>query len=462
MRAWVALVCLLLWPAAALGQGANGFDLRALGNQDARFLQAALVWSGDYAGLTDGDWGTRSQEALDRWVARSGAGDLRPLLLDLAEEVAEGGWTTLNLEGVTVALPTRFLRPGPEEPDSLEFRSPGDDLVFRLLLSSPREAWEMHAWMMGNHAGPGAPYQSARDDRIVSAITLPNGREVYLRSAFLDGLGLSMQVVNEPWQERRADLIASTMQWGSAPDLWPEPGGLLEALLLGPEGRPGQPAPLNPPRALPPAGPLLGTGTGFFVAPDVVVTAAHVVEQCRDVRLEDGSPLRLLAYDRALDLAALAASRPSGHWLPLGPPDGPRLGEPVLALGFPFFGLDMTANQGLSVTTGNVSSLPRVADARSRVQITTPVQPGNSGGPLLSDDGQVLGVVVSRANDLAVLEREGVIPQNMNQATSVSQLLPFLEAAGLAVDPPGTAPPRDLSQGIPDEVQEAVVLIGCH
>jgi S1-C subfamily serine protease len=103
---------------------------------------------------------------------------------------------------------------------------------------------------------------------------------------------------------------------------------------------------------------LVATGSGFFVNDTDVVTAAHVVEDCGELRLEDGSALSVLAADRVLDLAVLASSRRSSHWLPLGPATGPRLGEPVLALGYPLFGDVLTVDQGLSVTGGHISSLP--------------------------------------------------------------------------------------------------------
>jgi hypothetical protein len=70
--------------------------------------------------------------------------------------------------------------------------------------------------------------------------------------------------------------------------------------------------------------------------------------------------------------------------------------------------------------------------------------------------------VIGRANDLAVLREDGILPQNMNFATSVAQLVPFLEGAGVLFPLAADSDPVDLSQGIPDEVQDAVVLIGCY
>lgn len=108
-----------------------------------------------------------------------------------------------------------------------------------------------------------------------------------------------------------------------------------------------------------------------------------------------------------------------------------------------------------------MSALPRTSDAGSRIFVSAPVQPGNSGGPLLGSHEAVLGVVVSRLDDVAVLDREGVLPQNMNQATSVAQLVPVLRAAQVLFPSAPDAPAPDLSRGIPDEVQAAVVPIAC-
>lgn len=164
---------------------------------------------------------------------------------------------------------------------------------------------------------------------------------VYLRSALVDGVAVPMQVAREPWQKPRADLIASSMPWGTAPDLAPRPGGAREAVMVRPPAPPdlsrlpGQPQP--PPKVVPPLAPataLVGTGTGSYVNDTDIVTAAQVVEDCREMRLEDGSALRLLGSDPQFDLAVLAAEHRSESRLPIGAA-GPRLGEPVLALGFP-------------------------------------------------------------------------------------------------------------------------------
>lgn len=93
--------------------------------------------------------------------------------------------------------------------------------------------------------------------------------------------------------------------------------------------------------------------------------------------------------------------------------------------------------------------------------ITAPVQPGNSGGPLLSDMEQVVGVVVARASDMVYFKETGTLPQTINFAVKLDRLHQFLEDAGVLF-------PRDagvaarISDGLSEDKQAAVVPVQCH
>ncbi len=89
-----------------------------------------------------------------------------------------------------------------------------------------------------------------------------------------------------------------------------------------------------------------------------------------------------------------------------------KLNSDVTAVGFPYAGL----LGGLNVTRGSVSSLKGLLGDGNNFQITAPVQSGNSGGPLLAADGQVIGVVVSKLNATKMAENGGDVPQNVNFA----------------------------------------------
>jgi S1-C subfamily serine protease len=104
---------------------------------------------------------------------------------------------------------------------------------------------------------------------------------------------------------------------------------------------------------------------------------------------------------------------------------GARTGETVVAVGFRLSGLLSTDP---IVTTGIISALSGIRNDRRTIQITAPVQPGNSGGPLLGENGSVVGAVVGKLNAIKVAEAIGDIPQNVNFAVSVGTLQSFLNA----------------------------------
>lgn len=134
-------------------------------------------------------------------------------------------------------------------------------------------------------------------------------------------------------------------------------------------------------------------GSGFLVAPDLLVTNSHVVEDAVALRAElddDVFAASLLGSDPVRDLALLRLSAPSdGHVFELATAE-PQIGTEVTTLGYPLI-------RQLTVTTGEVSGVGRRLDVQGRfyedaIQISAPVNPGNSGGPLLDGDGSVLGV----------------------------------------------------------------------
>ncbi|MFZ1470885.1 MAG: serine protease, partial [Paracoccaceae bacterium] len=215
--------------------------------------------------------------------------------------------------------------------------------------------------------------------------------------------------------------------------------------------------PEAPPRAKVTGRPK-SSGSGFYIGPTMLVTAAHVVEGCGTVAMIDGTPLDVVAKDSTLDLAVLSGANDTGVWLKLSALEVPKLGEAVTALGYPYY---TSLDQGLTVTSGNVSALRGIDGSSSRVMITAPVQPGNSGGPLLNKKGAVIGVVVSRVDDMAILEETGSLPQNMNFAVPSGPLLTFL-AQSRITRPQGDGTGGDISGEVPDGVANAVVPLHCY
>lgn len=253
-----------------------------------------------------------------------------------------------------------------------------------------------------------------------------------------------------------------TGQWHMPPD------GALAALVtetfdLVTAAAPDQSTPTATPaaaRTTPPINPdeEISTGTGFYLGGHLLVTAAHVIAGCDTVALVDGTELTVLASDSDLDVAALRSPAAAPAWLRLSPATNHRLGQRVHALGYPYFGVSGTE---LNVTGGNVSALAGMDDDPRFISITAPVQPGNSGGPLLDRAGAVAGVVVARLSETYISETTGSFPQNVNFALSSAELSAFLDTNGLRPDP-NALPAFAMDDGAPADLAAAVVPVVCY
>lgn len=95
-----------------------------------------------------------------------------------------------------------------------------------------------------------------------------------------------------------------------------------------------------------------------------------------------------------------------------------------MVAGFPYVGL---LGQGISATTGNVSSARPFESLPWMFSHTAPIQPGNSGGPIFDKRGMVIGVVQGKLNELVIAKATGSIPQNVNFGISSSALISFLK-----------------------------------
>lgn len=169
------------------------------------------------------------------------------------------------------------------------------------------------------------------------------------------------------------------------------------------------------------------SGTAFAVAPDYLITNQHVVAGCSSVEVTGSDGRRrgaIMVADVELDLALLRVSGLKGTVAKLRNPRAVRLAEQVNVFGYPMTG---SLSSGGNFTTGIVSALRGLRDAAGEIQITAPVQPGNSGGPVLDRSGPVIGVIQSKLDALRAASKTGDIPQNVNFAISLDVLAAFLE-----------------------------------
>ena len=203
------------------------------------------------------------------------------------------------------------------------------------------------------------------------------------------------------------------------------------------------------------------TGSGFAVSREGhVLTSHHVVEGCREVRVTPDSAAKQLASDAQSDLSVLKVSRTFSNPATFREEQEIRLGDTVVVAGFPLHGF---LASDLGITTGIVSALAGPGDDRRLIQITAPVQPGNSGGPLLDHSGNVVGVVVAKLDALKVAGLIGDIPQNVNFATSVRAARAFLDAHSIPYETAQTARGRDRLDpaDVAAHAREFTLLIEC-
>ena len=146
------------------------------------------------------------------------------------------------------------------------------------------------------------------------------------------------------------------------------------------------------------------TGTGFVVSGNGhIVTNNHVISECV------GDVHGNLTGESTTKLRVATAV---------------HSGDPIIVIGFPFHGL-LTSD--FTVTTGIISSLAGVLNDTRFLQISAPVQPGNSGGPLLDTRGTIVGVVAEKLNALRVAKATGEIPENISFAIKTGALRDFLD-----------------------------------
>lgn len=169
------------------------------------------------------------------------------------------------------------------------------------------------------------------------------------------------------------------------------------------------------------------SGTGIFVTSDGrLVTNAHVVKGCRDIEVGMGhgdfEPGKLVAADPINDLALLKVNATPEHAATLR--FDAKQGENVEVFGYPLS--DVLASSG-NFTTGIVTALAGIGNDSQFYQISAPVQPGNSGGPLLDENGNLIGVVSAKLNPFSEIKAQGDIPENVNFAIKASVVANFLQ-----------------------------------
>jgi len=158
-----------------------------------------------------------------------------------------------------------------------------------------------------------------------------------------------------------------------------------------------------------------GSGTGFFITNDGhIITNEHVVDGASRITVRTGGQkfiARVLSKDARMDLALLKIDYQNPKHFRIAPFDQVDLGERIFVLGYPF---STVLGSDIKLTDGIISSRSGIRDDLTRFQMSVPIQPGNSGGPVFNSDFNVIGVAVEKLSDAYIRNNYGVVPQNVN------------------------------------------------
>lgn len=158
-------------------------------------------------------------------------------------------------------------------------------------------------------------------------------------------------------------------------------------------------------------------GSGFFINHNgLIVTNHHVIENFNFLNIQTTSQGNFKAVvilkDKENDIALLKPVQDfsSTHWFSMRN-NHPVIGNKINVIGYP---LSQVLGTDVRITQGIISSERGIKGDGTRFQISAPVQPGNSGGPILDENFRVIGIATSRLSDKYMFQYLDIIPQNVN------------------------------------------------
>ena len=177
-------------------------------------------------------------------------------------------------------------------------------------------------------------------------------------------------------------------------------------------------------------------GSGFFVTERHILTNAHVVGDAKRVAVGLGNKeawADVVAVSKEFDLALLTIAPNSLLGVPVAIATAtPELGQRVRAYGYP---LPMVQGYTMKATEGTISGLFGLLDNPLHFQTTAPMQPGNSGGALLDEHNQIIGVAVASLDKIVVAKATGTLPENVNFGIHLDVVRRFLETQHITPEP---------------------------
>jgi TPR repeat protein len=205
-----------------------------------------------------------------------------------------------------------------------------------------------------------------------------------------------------------------------------------------------------------------GSGSGIIISKTgVVATAFHVVEGAAKIKIITSNATykgEVLAFDKSNDIAILQIEGGDSSFtaVPIASSGAVKLGQSVFTLGFPNIEVQ---GFNLKMTKGDISSTSGLQDDPRLFQISVPVQSGNSGGPLFDENGNVVGIVVSKLNAAFMAKQTGDLPQNVNYAVKSAYLKPLVEEFSEQLPNRNRSIEEGKTEDLVSKVKDACVMI---
>lgn len=433
--------------------------------EDRIAIQLLLIFSGDYVAIVDATFGKRTYESLINFQYRHGFAadgvldqrEFETLQIEGGSVMEKVGFEFRDesSSGVTLGIPEKlFISVDPTRRGARWISK--DRLIELETLRIPHydtDYRQLYDRLSAENRTRRVEYKVFRNDYFVVSGTT-NGKKFYLRlfKTRNDTRGFSLSWNNElsVLMDRVAIAMSNSLthyDGSSQANLVPQPQQPTPSITNAPT-----PTPNTSRRS---------SGSGYFISDQGHVgTNAHVIEGCGAINVVGHGRAIVVKADEANDLAIIQAVTPKQHAVARFRPLPVRRGEDVFVMGFP---LGSLLGDNLTISKGIVSSLAGIGGDIRHFHLSAPVQPGNSGGPVLDASGAIIGTVVAKLDAMATLEVAGSLPENINFAVRGNMMAALMisvnvEPVYMSVDAPNQKGAAEISS----EAENFTVQITCN